>query len=274
MIEFLNRRRNYIIMRPEKFTIDPLIQFLQRQDTATLDEMKKVIGDPAPVTLFRKLRRIDYLSSYSHRGKYYALKERAQFDRRGLWVCRDAHFSRYGTLLDTIEAWVDQAERGCFAQELAAALEVEVKGTLLKLVRQERVTREEVSGKYLYCSVNPGRRCAQVMARTLPMRKESVFSPFPKPAVKDEELACATAFFVSGLNERQRRLFAGLESLRTGRGGDEAVARAMGMDPHTVAKGRRELQAYDLEFQGVRRKGGGRKPVEKKSPKSSPPFDR
>ncbi len=43
-----------------------------------------------------------------------------------------------------------------------------------------------------------------------------------------------------------------------------------GMDPHTVAKGRRELLAQEVEVERVRKAGGGRKPVEKKAPKSSP----
>ncbi|MCX6922811.1 MAG: hypothetical protein NT154_06305 [Verrucomicrobia bacterium] len=64
---------------------------------------------------------------------------------------------------------------------------------------------------------------------------------------------------MSLLDERQRRLFAALESLRIGRGGDEAVARATGMDPHTIAKGRQELHARDR----ARRPGGGRKCVKK-----------
>jgi hypothetical protein len=42
------------------------------------------------------------------------------------------------------------------------------------------------------------------------------------------------------------------------------------MDPHTVAKSRRELLAQDLEVDRIRKAGGGRKRVEKKRPKSSP----
>ena len=69
---------------------------------------------------------------------------------------------------------------------------------------------------------------------------------------------------MSLLDERQRRLFAALESLRIGHGGDEAVARATGMDPHTIAKGRQELLERDRALERVRRPGGGRTRVEKK----------
>ena len=53
------------------------------------------------MTVFRKLRQLSYLSSYSHRGKYYTLAEIARFDQLGLWSHHGALFSRHGTLLNT-----------------------------------------------------------------------------------------------------------------------------------------------------------------------------
>lgn len=35
------------------------------------------------MTVFRKLRTIEYLSSYSHGGRFYTLLELAEFDARG-----------------------------------------------------------------------------------------------------------------------------------------------------------------------------------------------
>ena len=81
----------------------------------------------------------------------------------------------------------------------------------------------------------------------------------------------AIILFFSVLDEKQRRLFAGIESLKRGYGGDLFVAEWLELDAHTVAKGRRELLEGDGEVrsQRVRRKGGGRKSVEKKRPRSS-----
>src|SRR5712691_2802021 len=52
---------------------------------ATLDEMKQSLGTPVGLTVFRKLKPLDYLTSYSHRGRYYTLREIARFDDHGLW---------------------------------------------------------------------------------------------------------------------------------------------------------------------------------------------
>lgn len=257
-------------MRPENFSADSVVRFLRRQTIATLDELKDALGTQADITVFRKLRTLDYLSSYSHSGRYYALTELAQFDERGLWDYRGVHFSRWGTLLETVEALVNRAECGWFARELAAELHVEVKEPLLKLVREKRLAREDVSGIYLYCSADRKRGREQMIARRLPAASGEAFGPLRESSVDANDATAAMAFFMSRLDERQRRLFAALESLRLGRGGDQAVARVTGMDPHTIAKGRQELQERDRQLERVRRPGGGRKSVEKKRRASSP----
>ena len=80
------------------------------------------------------------------------------------------------------------------------------------------------------------------------------------------ELQAAIILFFSLLDERQRRLYAGLESQKFGHGGDRKVAALLDLDAHTVAKGRRELFGGEVDRERVRRKGGGRKTAEKKRP--------
>ena len=66
------------------------------------------------------------------------------------------------------------------------------------------------------------------------------------------------------LDEQQRRLFAGLEALKLGHGGDIRIADLLGLHPQTVAKGRRELCEHDVLLDRTRKVGAGRKQVEKK----------
>ena len=88
------------------------------------------------------------------------------------------------------------------------------------------------------------------------------------PDLATEEAKAIVVLFCSMLDERQRRLYAGLESLKLGHGGDTYIASLLGMDPHTVARGRQELISGDLNSQKVRAAGGGRLLQEKKRPKS------
>jgi hypothetical protein len=72
---------------------------------------------------------------------------------------------------------------------------------------------------------------------------------------------------VSRLDEHQRRWFAALEANRLGRGGTRLVAEITGVDEKTIRRGRRELAAQlaDAPPKRVRRLGGGRPRVEKKT---------
>src|SRR6202162_2633180 len=84
------------IMRPLSFRSDALQALLLRNQIATLDELKQTLGTPVDVTVFRKLKPLDYLTSYSHRGRYYTLREVARFDDHGLWSCFDECLSSPG----------------------------------------------------------------------------------------------------------------------------------------------------------------------------------
>jgi hypothetical protein len=248
-------------MRPAVFSANLLRQFLRRNRIATLPQLKKLLGTEADITIFRKLKELSYRTSYSHRGSFYTLDEIAAFDERGLWSFDSVWFSRHGTLVATAEICVTQAPAGYFASELESILHVPVKEPLLRLVEQDRIARQTVSGLYLYCASNPPTRQQQLQARQVLLEPAAAASSDSS----SDELRAAIVLFASLLDEKQRRLYAGLESLQLG--GDRQIADLLHLDPHTVAKGRQQLLAREVEVGRVRGVGGGRKPVEKKRPR-------
>jgi hypothetical protein len=253
-------------MRPLFFRSDELRSLLLRSKIATIEELKQALGTSVDVTVFRKLKPLDYLTSYSHRGRYYTLREVARFDEKGLWSHAAAWFSQFGTLLATAEAFVNRSSRGYFAEELVRVLHVDVQDALHQLAQQRRVTRQIVSGLYLYTAMDRALQQGQLLARR---KVEAVPTVVDASALKvsEEELKASILLFYSLLDEQQRRLFAGLESLKLGRGGDRSLASFLDLDPHTVARGRQQLLAQDVEVDRARKAGGGRKPVEKKHPR-------
>ena len=254
-------------MRLETFHADDLVKVLRRSKIATMPELKKALGTEVDVTVFRKLKQLAYRTSYSHRGSYYTLDETAQFDQDGLWSFHSVWFSRHGTLLDTSQAWVEDSPAGRYVEELDHLLHVGTKEPLLRLVQNQRLAREPVEGLYLYCSMNPVRRERQLLARHVLRAEPSLADSLARAEGVSDELKAAMVLFFSLLNEKQRRLYAGLESLKMGFGGDQRMAEFIGLDPHTVAKGRRELLEQDLAVDRIRKIGGGRKRLEKKRPK-------
>jgi hypothetical protein len=257
-------------MRTESFHADDLAKALRHRTIATMPELKKALGTEVDVTVFRKLKQLAYRTSYSHRGAYYALDETARFDENGLWSFQSVWFSRWGTLLDTAEWFVENSAAGCFVEELDNWLHAATKEPLLKLVQQERVRRRPVGGVYLYCSIKTVLRERQLLARRVRQADPQLAGSSIIADDVTDEMKAAIVLFFSLLDEKQRRLYAGLESLKLGYGGDQRIAAFIGMDPHTVAKGRRELIEQDFAVDRIRKAGGGRKPVEKKHPRSSP----
>ena len=83
----------------------------------------------------------------------------------------------------------------------------------------------------------------------------------------DQERHRQMNLFVSRLDEAQRRWYVALEADRLGPGGEHLLAQITGLDAKTIRRGRRELaQGFaDRPADQVRRPGGGRPAVEKKT---------
>src|SRR6202050_861780 len=123
-------------MRPLSYRTDELRSLLMRTKIATLDELKQDLGTPPEVPVFRKRKPLRSSTSNSHRGRYYALREIALFDEKGLWEQATVWFSQLGTLLSTAESFVNRSPRGFFADELAGVLHVDVQDALHQLTQQ------------------------------------------------------------------------------------------------------------------------------------------
>jgi hypothetical protein len=101
------------------------------------------------------------------------------------------------------------------------------------------------------------------------MKKDSIYqcqciecqNPAENPL---KELHVQMNFFLSTLDERQRRLYVGLEAKKLGRGGDHRMAIITGLSVNTISRGRRELEQAEFRDR-VRAPGGGRYRVEKKT---------
>src|ERR1022692_4899336 len=199
-------------MRPLSFRSDELRSLLLRSKIATLDELKQALGTSVDVTVFRKLKPLDYLTSYSHRGRYYTLREVARFDdytlrevarfdEKGLWSHATVWFSQAGTLLSTAESFVNRSPRGFFADELARALHVDVQDALHQLAHQHRVTRQIVSGLYLYTAIDRTVQQGQLLTRR-DVEAVPTLVDASVLEVSEEELKASILLFYSLLDER------------------------------------------------------------------------
>jgi hypothetical protein len=238
------------IMNCVHYPAERLTELFHRQIVATLPELQSALGTTGERTIFRRLATLPYRCSYSHRGAYYTLDTLARYDASGLWSHQDVHFSRHGTLLDTAAELTTRSSAGYFIEELEAMVHVPAKDALRQLAERGRLQRRPCPDRYLYGAAERARWQEQWAARQ----------------AEADELPAAIALFYGLLDEQQRRLYAGLESLQRGHGGDRRMAELLGLDVTTVARGRRELLTGEVLRERIRRQGGGRKSVEKKRP--------
>jgi len=129
-------------------------------------------------------------------------------------------------------------------------------------VQRERLSRTEVDGQFLYTSIETPDRRNQTMARrsaqAVPLALHST-----DLEVSPDELKAAIILFYGLLDEQQRRLFAGLESVRIGHGGDTLLGDFLGLNAHTIARARQQVLDRNIVSGRIRRQGSGRHPAER-----------
>jgi hypothetical protein len=249
-------------MRKVKYETDKLLKMFHQNKVLTLDIIAEVLGTTVKMTILRKLKKLSYHSSYSHAGKYYSLNEIARYDENGLWSFNRIHFSVNGTLINTIIYLIDRSESGYFASELKKILKVRVQDTLFKLYSNQKVYRKQINGEYLYLSI--GRWEQQFEKRKHLIEAEAGEKELYLVSGYDAaEVRSVLQLFLSTLNEKQRRLYAGFESMKMGRGGDSIMSKITGMNIKTIASGRKELLSHDITNDRIRQEGGGRHSIKK-----------
>ncbi|MCP4103216.1 MAG: hypothetical protein GY750_17610, partial [Lentisphaerae bacterium] len=157
----------------------------------------------------------------------------------GLWSFNSVLFSSYGTLSETLKALTEDSEKGYTPSELEKLLNIKPNCPLLELISKGKLRREKIFGTFVYFSKNSAVKKRQELIRKDCVRGRDSINK--KPDILPNELKAALIIFFSTLNEKQRRLYAGLESLKVGHGGDKLIAELFDTDKKTVARGRREL---------------------------------
>ena len=76
----------------------------------TISDLCEAIGTSSRMTVFRRLRQMQYVTSYTHAGRYYTLYNIARFDSEGIWFYDDIGFSQSGSLKNTVNYLVDESD--------------------------------------------------------------------------------------------------------------------------------------------------------------------
>jgi hypothetical protein len=177
-------------MLPPKESRKVLLKMFRKKYIANLDELFHVLDTHSRMSVFRRLKPLGYLSSFTDAGCYYTLQDIPRFDELGLWFYQGVGFSRAGTLKSTITDIVHLSEAGKTPTELLNLLRLKVANSLYNslhgLIKGKHLKRHRLQGLALYTSID-----ADIAAKQIAARDEKVKSGFKLPTVVSMEVTIA-----------------------------------------------------------------------------------
>lgn len=139
-----------------------LRNLFRRTPIAKIEALRRALKTRSHMSVFRRLTLLGYLSSYTHRGRYYTLREIPQFDDFGLWHYGGVGFCRAGTLKAAVAELVEKSEAGRTHREVQDLLRVRGHNELLDHVRARQIGRKRLDNKnWLYVSAKVSRATKQ-----------------------------------------------------------------------------------------------------------------
>lgn len=125
----------------------------KKQKLFVLEELLERL-DCSVITVRRRLKEWNAISSYNKNGRYYTLSNIAKFDTNGLWFYRDVGFSKNGNLTQTIIELINNSTAGLSGEDISDILRFNSYSILAKIIKKSPLIREKIFGKFIYFSVN------------------------------------------------------------------------------------------------------------------------
>ncbi|MFQ5696391.1 MAG: hypothetical protein ACE5HB_10415, partial [Terriglobia bacterium] len=140
-----------------------------------IESLFRALKTRSRMSVFRRLRSLGYLTSYTHSAQYYTLREIPQFDELGLWRHGDVGFCRAGTLRAALVHLVENSKGGRTHREAQDLLQTRVRDELLGHVRAGRLTRKMLDDEHwLYLSADAVRAAKQWSRRQAQKKRIAV----------------------------------------------------------------------------------------------------
>jgi len=152
-------------MAHKKDSLTVLNSFFKANKVAKIADLFTLLGTKSRMSVFRRLSKLNYLSSYTHAGAYYTLPRIPDFDSIGLWYFNEIGFSQRGNLKETLLYLIEESESGKTHEELENQLHIRVQNTLLNLTHSNKINRTRISNYYLYTSASVVRSKKQIQNR-------------------------------------------------------------------------------------------------------------
>ena len=156
-----------------------LIKMFRNKFIVTIDQLFDVLDTHSRMSVFRRLKAIGYLTSFTDAGRYYTLPDIPKFDPLGLWFYQEVGFSHAGTLKATVIDLVNFSEAGMTPTEALNLLRLRVANslhnTLHGLIKAGHLKRHRLQGLALYTNIDSDIAEKQIAARHKKIRSRPLF---------------------------------------------------------------------------------------------------
>ena len=191
-----------------------LHKIFRREYVADLEQLFHVLETNSRMSVFRRLKLLGYITSFTDAGRYYTLQEIPVFDSWGLWFYKGIGFSRVGTLKSTIVEIVRSSSSGKTPKELLHLLKIRIPNTLHNalhgLVKSNHLCRHRIEGFSLYTNTQPDKAQIQIddrrqeiqrRAQHVPLSTETTISVLVE-ALKADNVMVTPSIIVTRLSAR------------------------------------------------------------------------
>lgn len=152
-----------------------LKNLFRRTPIVQLDALCRALKTRSHMSVFRRMKPLGYLTSYTHRSRFYTLRDIPRFDEFGLWFYGNVGFCQSGTVKAAVKELVDKSEAGRTQQELQNIVRVRVQNALLDHARAGRVGRKAIGQRnWLYLSHTASRAARQWGSRQAQKKRAAV----------------------------------------------------------------------------------------------------
>jgi hypothetical protein len=157
--------------------LDGMIKIVEKRwekDKAMLLEELALMMSCSAITVRRRLKKWNSISSYNKNGRYYTLPQIARFNEDGLWIYQGIGFSMNGNLIQTITHLVHSSTAGLYGEDISGMLHSDSYSILAKMMKTACLRREKMYGKFIYFSFDVAKYDSQLCERG---RINESFSP-------------------------------------------------------------------------------------------------
>ena len=151
-------------MRPIKVTTRQIVDRIMEHKVAKIEQLARHF-DCSAWTLFNKLKEHEYYTSYNSRGQYITLEDTPTFDDMGIWKYKQAMFSKWRNVEETIHHIVDMSPAGLTPGEITKILRIRTHNQLVKCRRKGTLVSKRYGRNMVYYSTDEETRRNQTKKR-------------------------------------------------------------------------------------------------------------